>query len=152
MRARCYDLAKRLEARVERVPFSGCWIWMGWTVPQGYGITLVDGVQTKAHRLSWQIANGSAPGSLFVCHRCDVPECINPEHLFLGTDGDNTRDAASKGRLWQQKVTHCPQGHPYDEPNTYVQPRGWRSCKACNRTAARNLWRRKNRPGEGVSQ
>lgn len=58
-----------------------------------------------AHRVAWELAFGAIPPSLEVCHRCDVPLCCNPSHLFLGTSGDNIRDMVSKGR--NAKVKHC---------------------------------------------
>lgn len=81
-----------------------CWLWTGATRGHGYGFIAerrVAGrqVRTMAHRLSWQLAYGPIPDGLVVCHRCDVPACVNPLHLFLGTLSDNTQDALRKGRL-----------------------------------------------------
>jgi HNH endonuclease len=81
------------------------------------------------------ICNGAIPDGLQVCHACDNPRCCNPAHLFLGTQLDNLLDMISKGRNVNASKTDCPQGHPYDEANTYRDKRG-RHCRACNAAAA----------------
>lgn len=73
---------------------DGCWVWLGHTEPFGHGIY----ARQKTHRLAWEYANGPIPDGLCVCHRCDVPSCINPDHLFLGTRADNIADMDAKGR------------------------------------------------------
>lgn len=88
---------------VEMDPNSGCWLWSRGTAGRGYGIVTVDGERRKAHRLSWELHRGEI-GDKYVCHKCDTPQCINPDHLFLGTHSDNVRDMCSKGRMWRQNT------------------------------------------------
>lgn len=77
-----------------------CWEWTGPYDGDGYGqFTDGEGRNVRAHRFSWSLANGPIPAGLKVLHRCDNPPCVNPSHLFLGTDNDNLKDAISKGRL-----------------------------------------------------
>jgi hypothetical protein len=64
----------------------------------GYGAIAVHGRMLKAHRVSWELAYGPIPAGLYVLHRCDVRDCVNPEHLFLGTHEDNQKDMRAKGR------------------------------------------------------
>ena len=91
-------LADRLWERVEFTPT--CWLWKGATAPMGwYGHLAYRGRHLAAHRLSWELANGPIPDGLQVLHRCDVPRCVRPDHLFLGSTLDNMGDAALKGRM-----------------------------------------------------
>jgi hypothetical protein len=75
-------------------PNSGCWIWTGALYGSGYGCFL----RQQAHRVAWELHNGSIPDGLLVCHRCDFRPCVNPEHLFIGTQSDNLNDMHAKGR------------------------------------------------------
>jgi hypothetical protein len=79
---------------------DSCWLWKGKPDTSGYGRFSPDGRPTSqgAHRVSWQWFRGPIPDDMSVLHRCDVPLCVNPDHLFLGTRGDNNRDRAQKGR------------------------------------------------------
>ena len=82
----------------EPVTVSGCWIWMGTTDADGYGVLKSKGKMLKAHRLSYELFNGPIPDDKCVCHSCDVRSCIAPAHLWLGGNADNMRDMNLKGR------------------------------------------------------
>lgn len=85
---------------------DGCWMWRAGKFPGGYGAIHTNGKTRKAHRVSWEIHFGPIGEGLFVCHRCDTPRCVNPEHLFLGTAADNNADRNSKGRQARgEKIT-----------------------------------------------
>lgn len=92
-------LADRLAALSIPEPNSGCWLWIG-ALMRGrlYGKVYVDGKLRAAHRAAWAVWNGPIPSGMAVCHRCDTPSCINPAHLFLGTQQDNIADMFAKGR------------------------------------------------------
>lgn len=90
---------ERLRSRAEVLGVAGCHLWTGAKV-KGYGYMKVPKTRQMeyTHRLMWIATNGPISSGLFVCHRCDTPLCINPEHLFLGSAKDNTRDMMLKGR------------------------------------------------------
>lgn len=101
---RKYTPEQRIEHFWLRVDKSGgedaCWLWTSCRFPCGYGQTRWESGYGSAHRISWMLANGD-PGSLFVLHRCDNRQCVNPKHLFLGTRQDNTEDMLKKSRQAQ---------------------------------------------------
>lgn len=90
---------ERLLPKVNTQNPSDCWEWGGARDRRGYGRLNILGKTALAHRISWEAFRGPIPDGLHVCHSCDNPPCINPAHLFLGTDRDNIRDAAAKNRL-----------------------------------------------------
>jgi len=87
--------ALRFWAKVNKT--ASCWLWTGHRDRDGYG-TFRDVRHVRAHRWSWEQANGPIPRGLVLCHRCDTPSCVNPDHLFIGTIADNNRDMVAKGR------------------------------------------------------
>lgn len=103
------DLQTRFFAKILPEPMSGCWLWTGWVDRNGYGeIALPKGSEKRrifAHRLSYQLHCGD-PAGMHVCHHCDVPSCVNPAHLFLGTQADNMRDKERKGRGVKPRGEH----------------------------------------------
>ncbi|MEY9995875.1 hypothetical protein ABIE67_007907 [Streptomyces sp. V4I8] len=112
-----------------------CWTWTGGHSNDGYGRFFISEGEgnVAAHRFSYQLHNGEIPDGLIICHRCDNPPCVRPDHLFVGTHLDNVRDMFSKGRnvSGMSKRTHCKNGHPFNQENTLIQPGGWRRCRTC---------------------
>jgi len=95
-------IADRLESRSIRIPECGCRLWLGAVTSEGYGhlkvITPTRVAMVGTHRAAWECAYGPIPDGLHVLHRCDVRLCIEPTHLFLGTNFDNVADRVAKGR------------------------------------------------------
>lgn len=84
---------------------SVCWVWTGHVIADGYGHIKRGKTMVLTHRLSWELTFGEIKDGLLVLHKCDNPACVNPSHLFLGTDADNARDRDSKGRLGNRTGT-----------------------------------------------
>jgi hypothetical protein len=95
-------IVERFWSKVNKT--ESCWLWIGTILSHGYGQISLGHPSTpgskrwRAHRFSWELHNGPVPDGLVVCHRCDVPACVNPEHLFLATQKVNVHDAIHKGR------------------------------------------------------
>lgn len=96
-------LLERIQ-KFEQVTETGCWIWTGKLHKEGYGVVCDESNKPMlAHRASWMLFRSDIPDGMIVCHKCDTPSCINPSHLFLGTDADNNKDMMSKKRNAQPK-------------------------------------------------
>ena len=94
------SLTQRFEARYSPEALSGCWLWNGAYTGNGYpAFAPTKHGYDGAHRWSYRLHKGEIPEGLVVCHTCDNPACVNPEHLFLGTHKDNQQDCSRKGRL-----------------------------------------------------
>lgn len=119
-----------------------CWLWTAARSGDGYGHLKVDGRNVKAHRLAYELEVGPIPPGLDIDHLCRVPLCVNPAHMepvsrrtnTLRGDGIQARNA---------RKSHCVNGHPFDEANTYINPRGNRTCRRCNADAVARLKQRK---------
>jgi HNH endonuclease len=121
---------ERFEKKVDKT--NSCWIWTA-SKTNGYGDFRINKKKVKAHRYAFESYVGPIPEDKpHVLHKCDNPPCVNPEHLFAGTNEDNIKDKFNKGRDHNQKKTHCPQGHEYSIENTYLSRNGKsRTCKTC---------------------
>lgn len=121
--------AEKFWSRVDRT--EGCWLWTGPT-SNGYG---KEG-QQWAHRIAYTLARGPIATGMQIDHLCRVRPCVNPDHLQVVTQAENLR----RGKA---QITSCPQGHPYDEANTYRNDMGHRLCRACHRERAGAAHRRR---------
>lgn len=92
------SIKDKLVAFSTQCPETQCWIWRRSTI-KGYGKTCHKGKSRYAHRVSYEVFVGPIPEGKRVCHKCDTPLCINPAHLFLGTQKENIHDALNKGRM-----------------------------------------------------
>ena len=138
-------IAERFWPKVERT--ADCWLWKGGTSSAGYGQMVIEGKPVRAHRISWELTHGSIPrwtgfSDLCVLHKCDNKICVNPFHLFLGTQADNMRDRGEKNRTARKSIyiTHCKHGHEFTPENTQWRFHGGymcRTCVACNRAKSR---------------
>jgi hypothetical protein len=86
------------EGKIHRLPKDGCWVWTGAKTEKGYGTFYTDNNRYRAHRISYELYVGEIPDGMFVCHKCDNPWCVNPAHLWIGTNADNQQDKHNKGR------------------------------------------------------
>lgn len=141
---------ERFMAKVQKT--DNCWLWTGPLSPLGYGYFSLNAKTVGAHRAAWTLLRGEIPKGMLICHRCDNPKCVNPDHLFVGTDYDNNIDCIKKGRhitpfKWRQKtldgVKLCQKGlHKLEGANLWVYPDGKYRCRECHRIYQRERSRR----------
>lgn len=97
------SLSEAIEGKYEPVTESGCWIWTGGCHDRGYGWiqSFRNGRKKviRAHRASYEIHKGPIPDGAFVCHHCDIPSCINPDHLYIGDYKSNAQDKVRRNRM-----------------------------------------------------
>ncbi len=129
---RGWSTSKRFFTGFKELGIGVCWQWMRCLSPKGYGKIFDRGKHKRAHRISWEIYHGPIPSNLLVCHTCDNPSCVNPNHLFLGTQKDNRVDCSTKGRTFNQKKTQCKRGHKFTPKNTHLSKNGRRKCRMCD--------------------
>jgi hypothetical protein len=127
---------------------DSCWEWVGAVQSERnpYGRFKLHGKSELAHRLSYQWNVGPIPDGLLVCHSCDNPRCVNPEHLFVGTPKDNMQDCAAKGRNPSAPKDNCKQGH---DLNAAGARRKTGACVMCHRARNRE-WMRVHRAGRST--
>jgi len=111
-----------------------CWLWPGAKNGDGYAQWGFEGKMLSLHRVTYELFVGPFPEGTVTDHLCRVRSCCNPAHLEAVSQRTNVLrgDRSGAGRKNREK-THCLQGHPYDEANTYITPTGKRACRACNR-------------------
>jgi len=125
-------LPARFWAKV-RVLENGCWEWAAYRSLKGYGVTGVGRRAVYAHRWAYERLIGTFPLGLQSDHLCRRRACVNPTHIEPVTSRENTLRGMGLAAVCAKK-THCPQGHAYDEVNTYVFPNGrHRLCRICGR-------------------
>lgn len=162
-------VADRFMRLVEKT--EGCWLWKA-SLRRGYGqFFIARGLTVRAHRFSYELHIGAIPDGMMVCHRCDNPICVRPEHLFLGTAKDNARDMIEKGRAPKvsfeersrrarvaiaggarppvaRRRTNCAKGHPLTGDNVLRWAQRDRAGRRIEKRLCRicqNAWRRAHR-------
>jgi len=141
---------ERFMQKVNKLSDDKCWEWLAAKNSRGYGKFSYDGQMRIAPRVSWILLNGPIPAGMSICHKCDNPGCVNPNHLFLGTQYENVQDCIDKGRFPfgnRPARTHCLHGHPYAGDNLYVTPDGERKCRACRSEQNRLRYQRMKKEG-----
>lgn len=133
MRPECEEIMRRVRLQIAIQPDTYCWNWTGYRGRLGYGNVTYRGEKWTATRLVYAALHGEFDPDLDVCHSCDNPPCVNPDHLRVDTHKNNLMDASKRKRLQGQWKTHCLRGHPLEGDNLYRDNgTGFRHCKTCD--------------------
>lgn len=134
-----------------------CWLWTGPTNSRnGYGQWSGGGIRGGAHRISLNMVSPCPDPTLWACHTCDNPPCVNPAHLYWGTVKDNTRDRMERGRYvnYNMQKTHCKRGHELAGENLRIVGKARnRQCRICDNERSRiKMAKRAERKGDALAQ
>lgn len=125
---------------------DGCWLWTAGKDGKGYGAAYVNLRQVRAHRLAYELLVGPIPDNMTIDHLCRNRVCVNPAHMEVVTQGENTaRSNRIQGVAYRARSC-CKHGHPWTPENTYNRPDGARICRACGLAATRRYLSRKSHP------
>lgn len=135
------SIEKRFWSKVSKKRY--CWFWTGYKEKSGHGkFRLTSSVVIGAHRISWILFNKKMPTNM-VLHKCNMPNCVNPKHLYDGTQAQNTRDSVKDGTHFEASKTHCNIGHKFTKGNTLIVAKGAKRCRECNRIRCLEYSRRR---------
>lgn len=132
------DAQFKLKQLLGRTNVEGeCLVYTGTVKSTGYPQIYWRRKEWRGNRLVYLLANGKLPQDKLICHTCDNRKCINPDHLYAGTPGDNMRDVIVRNRHPLANKTHCKHGHEFTPENIYVQPSRptTRRCRICLKEA-----------------
>lgn len=137
------DVERLLTKIIKTSDPNSCWLWTGCISPQGYGQFSLNKHRWQAHIAAWHLLKGPVPDGICVLHKCNTRSCVNPDHLYLGTQADNARDLINTGyKPPGRQKNYCKHGHEFSGDNVYLDPQGHRRCRTCMHNTSASRWAR----------